>query len=228
MTIIKSKKINLFSSYSFILILIVVLSCKENEDNVNFDIEPVSPYDNPIWHPSGEVIGFNHIPIQEIHYNFGYDRPGMATYIYNEDSIGFWLINADGTDQRIALPYLLYNPLWSPDGKWITFVQKGQTFKMSFNGNHFDTTSIAPMNLNVGDYIAAWSPNCKQIAYASYNNTQSNGLWIKNLETGTNKFIDSYGRSPSWHPNTDVILYLKENSFGLYNYTLESSELFLI
>ncbi|HKJ40649.1 MAG TPA: hypothetical protein VKA27_01100, partial [Sunxiuqinia sp.] len=56
----------------YIFLFVVILSCKNDEPDTEgcpiFDIVPESPYNDPIWHPSGEIIGFNHRPIKEIHY----------------------------------------------------------------------------------------------------------------------------------------------------------------
>ncbi len=110
-----------------------MISCdKEEEPKPGFSNEPTSPYNDQVCHPSGEIIGFNHILIKEIHYNYKYDNPSMATYIYETDSAGFWLINSDGTNQRRVLLYTLGTPSGSPSGNWIAFSQGGQIFKNAF------------------------------------------------------------------------------------------------
>ena len=198
----------------FTVLLIVALSCKDNEAEIGgcpmFDIVPSPPYDDPIWHPSGEIIGFNHIPIKEIHYTYGYDCPRQARYIYDEDSVGFWLINADGTNQRRALPYSLLTPAWSPDGKWIAFSQGAQLHKMPFDGSRFDTTAIVQLTFEGRNFFPAWSPDGKWIAYneSICDDIKSCGIWITNLESGTHELIGTYGNYPSWHPYNDSLIYL--------------------
>lgn len=150
-----------------ILFLISVISCDKEEPRPGFSDEPTSPYNDPVCHPSGELIGFNHIPIKEIHYSYGYDKPGMATYIYETDSAGFWLINSDGTNQRRVLPYTLGTPSWSPDGNWIAFSQGAQIFKMPFNGSNFDTTNIQQLTDKGRNNFPSWSPDGEWIAYSS-------------------------------------------------------------
>ena len=55
----------------FTFVFFLIYSCKkENADEcIDWGVIPDAPYNDPIWHPSGEIIGFNHIPIKEIHYN---------------------------------------------------------------------------------------------------------------------------------------------------------------
>lgn len=211
----------------YILLFVILISCDIHEVGPSTDFVPSSPYDDPIWHPSGKIIGFNHTPIKEIHYNNGYDHPGMATYIYEEDSSGFWLINADGTNQRRVLPYKLFTPVWSPDGNWIAFPKRGQTFKMPFDGNQFDTTRIVQLTFEVGNYLSAWSPDDRQIAYALCDDTKPCGLWIKNLESGTDELVDPYGTYPSWHPYNDSLIYIKGDSIWLYNNILKTKQLLI-
>lgn len=155
----------------FIFFVVIFFSCKDERTGTEgcpmFDIVPDSPYDDPIWHPSGGIIGFNHRPIKEIHFTYGYDCPHQAIYIYEEDSAGFWLINADGTNQHRILPYTLTTPAWSPDGKWIAFSQGAQLYKMPFDGNQFDTTAIVQLTFEGRNFFPAWSNDGQWIAYDS-------------------------------------------------------------
>lgn len=218
-----------------ILILIsIVISCNEDNDTKllcpPYDIVPSSPYKEPIWHPGGKVIGFNHIPIKEIIYDHGYDCPRQATYQYEEDSAGFWLINKDGTNKRRILPYYLFSPRWSPDGKWIAFMKNANIYKMPFDGETFDTTSIIQLSANGRNFFPAWSPDGQRIAY---DNTDcgsatipipknSCGVLIIDANGANKKFIGK-GRMPYWS-NSNEYLFIYGTKHNLI--TGESSKFF--
>lgn len=155
----------------YLFLIVVIFSCKNRDRDKEgcpmFDIVPESPYSDPIWHPSGKIVGFNHRPIKEVHYTYGYDCPHQATYVYQEDSVGFWVINADGTNQRRILPYTLTTPAWSPDGNWIAFSKGAQLYKMPFDGTQFDTTAIEQLTFEGRNFYPAWSRDGEWIAYDS-------------------------------------------------------------
>lgn len=169
---------------------------------------PSSPYQDPIWHPSGRIIGFNQIPLREIQYHKGYACPFHATYIDKIDSIGFWLVNADGTNKRRILPYQLTNPTWSPDGKWIAFSRESQIYKMPFDGEKFNTSAMVRLTNAGRNFFPAWSPDGEWIAYDS-NSESSTGnyrIWIMDKNGDFKKYIADLGtRMPTWTNNFEII-----------------------
>ena len=60
------------SLFHFLLILIII-SCQDSEDIANCppsdQIILSSPYQDSLWHPSGEFIGFNYTPLKRIIYD---------------------------------------------------------------------------------------------------------------------------------------------------------------
>ncbi|MBL0741362.1 PD40 domain-containing protein [Chryseolinea lacunae] len=156
--------------FVIILVMLTLLSCGDDASEKNgscppFSIVPSAPYSNPIWHPNGDIIGFNHRPIKEIDYGYGKDCPLQATYTYKEDSVGFWLAGSDGTNKRRALPAMLETPVWSRDGKWIAFGFSGGIYKMPFDGAEFDTTNIILLTKSGRNFFPAWSPDDSFIAF---------------------------------------------------------------
>ncbi len=204
-----------------ILLFLMVLSCKKNTDSISgidsscpridWGIVPHPPYNGPVWHPNGEFIGFNYKPLIEIRYPYGRDCYGLQ--IFDFDSIGFWLINPDGTNMRRILPFELQNPAWSPDGKWIAFVANNQIYKMRFNGSGFDSTSLTQLTFKGRNYSPAWSPDGEWVAYDSnYQSPTGNYIIWKMEKDGSNKTkISKHGtggiREPNWSKDGKRIIH---------------------
>jgi Tol biopolymer transport system component len=201
------KRINIFLLF---LISLILITCGENENEGIAPPYPVteSPYDDPVWHPSGWIIGFNHTPIREI-----YQNKGRQFYWKSDrDSMGFWLINADGTNMRRILPYYLNTPAWSPDGKWIAFSNNAQINIMPFDGEKFDTTAIQVLTDIGNNFFPSWSPDGEWIAYDSNANSPKGQYFIWKMKNdGTSKKTISYTpnlgetRMPFWKKDFSII-----------------------
>ena len=184
---------------------------------------PTPPYNSPVWHPSGEFIGFNHIPLRRIEYPYGEHCQGDQ--YFQGDSTGFWLINPDGTNIRRIFPFTLQSPAWSPDGEWIAFcAPQGSDvniFKMRFTGTTFDTTTLVQLTFAGRNFFPAWSPDGIWIAYDS-NQDSPNGMnfiW-KMRSDGSEKLRIAYTpnqgeiRVPNWSPNGKTIAHLRYVGVG--------------
>jgi TolB protein len=177
-----------------------------------FDLTPASPYEDPIWHPTGNIIGFNHTPLQEIKYHYGFNCPRQAEYIYKQDSIGFWLINVDGTNKRQILPYKISNPVWSPDGNWLVFYKDAHIYKMPFNGQTFNTAAMVQLTTTGRNFFPTWSPDGEWIAYDSDVETSNGMKYIWKMDkNGLNKTRIAYQptegeiRMSSWASDFSII-----------------------
>lgn len=191
-------------------------SCKDNpvDDNPCGGIEPgivpSPPYNSPIWHPSGEFIGFNHTTLKSIEYPRGKDCWGDQKFA---DDAGFWLINPDGTNMRRIFPYKLQNPAWSPDGEWIAFNlpigDEVHIFKMRFTGDAFDTTSLAQLTTAGRNFFPAWSSDGQWIAYnkSICEGHNTCGIWLMDIKGQQHSFLDDYGNYPNWNPLQTEIVY---------------------
>lgn len=201
--------------------LFALSDCKDNGSDTDngklpcppFYTVPISPYDSPVWHPSGQFIGFNHTPLTRLTFPYGEHCQGRQEF--DLDSTGFWLINPDGANMRRIFPYRLLTPAWSPDGQWIAFVLGRRIFKMRFTGSTFDTTTLTQVSFGDGDFFPSWRPDGQWIAY---HNTEcgnaieppppnSCGILVVNTNTLQRNFL-GFGFMPAWQGGGGKIIYV--------------------
>lgn len=152
-----------------VFVIFFCISCKKGnvENNCIYpDIVPFQPYSDPVWHPSGKLLGFNHVPQLRV------DTNGVSPCVWymnavNFDSSGFYLLNSDGTNFRRVFKYNLTSPAWSPDGKWLAFVLNAQIYKVHFDGYKFDTANIIKLTDVGANFFPAWTPESDTIFYDS-------------------------------------------------------------
>jgi hypothetical protein len=166
------------NEFPLLWVFLFLLSCNNNNPMDGHlspcpAVVPASPYNSPIWHPSGNFIGFNYTPLKRI--TFPYGEHCTAVYEFDLNLSGFWLIDSTGTNQRRIFPYRLQTPAWSPDGQWIAFVSNAQIYKMKFTGTTFDTTSLTQLTFEGRNFFPAWSPDGEWIVYDS-NSESPNGM----------------------------------------------------
>ena len=168
----------------------------------DYGLVPTNSYWEPAWYPTGEFIGFNHMPLDEITYPKGDQCYGIQHF--NLDSLGFWIIQPDGSHLHRIYDHWLQTPRWSPDGQWIAFVEDAQIFKIRFTGVGFDTTSITQLTFSGRNFFPDWSPSGDRIVYDSDVNSDTGlkFIWIMNSDgTSKHRFTNQPARMPSWSPN---------------------------
>jgi len=210
---------------SIALLLKFLVSCDVNNNDDDKlppcppnDIVSTPPYDSPVWHPSGDFIGFNHKPLLKINYPYGEHCQGV--YEWDPQQSGFWLINTDGTNMRRIFPYKLQNPAWSPDGEWIAFVlplgDERHICKMRFNGETFDTTTLVQLTTEGRNFFPSWSPDGQWIAYDSNVDSPNRMKFIWKMKSdGTQKTRIASDptkgeiREPSWSSDDNKIVHVR-------------------
>jgi Tol biopolymer transport system component len=173
---------------------------------------PESPYGSPDWYPSGSFIGFNYLPLIRMERGCRGDCK-IVHYYWNFDSLGYWIINQDGSNQRRIFPFPLENVAWSPDSVWIAFENGGEIFKMQFTGETFDTTTVTQLTAGGNNFFPTWSPDGQWIAYDSNLNDSvgANVIWKMKADGSEKRDISQHGtgewRMPNWSPDGNHIVH---------------------
>lgn len=206
---------SLFLSFSFLIIIII--SCNKRGNNANEciipAIVPFQPYSDPVWHPNGQLLGFNHTPQAGV---FANGTPPCVWYMNSvkQDSLGFYLMNKDGTNFRRVTNFYLNTPAWSPDGNWIVFSIPPHIYKMQFDGNMFDTANIIRLTTTGGNFYPNWTANSDTIYFDSNVGTNGQGyyIWKMASDSSGKSGIPNSGRQP--FVGSDNLIYFVRGASG--------------
>ena len=99
--------------------------------------------------------------------------------------VRIWTVRADGVDLRhlTSLPGHQFNPVWSPDSRRIAFLRSddfvfgGELWVMDANGDNQEQIATP-----TGASEIAWSPDGKTIAFTSFREGESQGVWAVNAD----------------------------------------------
>jgi len=157
---------------------------------------PVYPRidDSPAWSPDGERIIYYHYGISHINIDGSYD--------INPDSVGLWMINADGTNPRLILKGMGKCARWSPDGNWIVFEMDGQIYKARIVGDKVD--SIVQLTTEGRNFFPAWSSDGRWIVYTG----DSSEIWVMRSDGTEKRRIVAEGMMPDLSPNGNYIIFV--------------------
>lgn len=160
---------------------------------------------SPVWSPDGTKIAF----ISNRNYQF-------SLYVMNEDGRNVRLV----TDKVVEL----LEPAWSPDGEKIAF-SAGITATF---GSTKPPVNIYVVNMNGSGLTQltqdsgvnrspTWSPDSKQIAFASNRDSESQTkIWVMNADGSNQREINKSFRfgagEPAWSPDGTKILFTGERA----------------
>lgn len=209
----------------FILLSIPFLfaGCKKDHshnDCITPDIVPFQPYSYPVWHPNGQLLGFNYTPLAGIGSN-GNAPCTWYSYLANPDSTGFYIMNKDGSGLKRITGYNLYDPAWSPDGNWLAFMVNAQIYKMHFTGIGFDTANIVQLTSTDANFFPSWTANSDTLYYDSNAETPAGtnfySIWkMASDGTGDIRLTQSAGVGDSRQPyvGSNGLVYFVKGSLG--------------
>lgn len=180
------------------------------------------PYGSPAWHPSGDFIGFNHRPLEEIEVALDGPCTTDVRYVYDYDSAGFWLMDPSGENMRRIFESYLSNLDWSPDGNWVAF-ESGlfgdNIYKMRFTGDGFDSISVTQLTFGEWFFVPAWSPDGNKVAFRKTRG-DSAGIWIALADGSGMKEYFGWGGAPGWLPSGKKLAYINR---GIWIESLDHS-----
>ena len=132
---------------------------------------------------------------------------------------GIYVMDTDGGNlQRLTNhPDGDFHPSWSPDGKWIAFLSRRDQVR----SKHGIAAEIYVMDASGGnpqrltndlhdDYHPSWSPDGKQIAFASVRDGNTD-IYVIDADGGNEQRLTNnplYDYSPSWSPDGERIVFI--------------------
>jgi len=157
----------------------------------------------PLWSPKGDKIAW-----------FS-DMGGNGYRIYFTDQDGL----SEATSFSIGESKLAWEATWSPDGKFIAFVDDDVRIRViNIEDGNIITADTGGSNLDRGGTDLAWSPDSKKLAYIKTvsNNFHRVMIWdseAKTITPLTDEFADAY--SPTWDNDKKHFYFLASTDVAL-------------
>jgi Tol biopolymer transport system component len=156
----------------------------------------------PSWSPDGAQIVFAGTDPEATRC-----EPGVPVgchtdiFVMNADGTGVTRLTGDSAPE--------FQPVWSPDGKWIAFVRGNQTGIYIMNGQGSDVREVASTP-DGSDFSPSWSPDGRRLVYASIRN-EDWGIFTIDLENPEEiqlEFGGGYYDDPVWSPDGRLIAFV--------------------
>ncbi len=157
----------------------------------------------PIWSPKGDQVAW-----------FS-DKggKGYALMISTQDGL------TEPKSISIGISKMAWEPTWSPDGKYIAFVDDDVRIRVvDLEKESILTADVGGINLERGSMGICWSPDSKWLAYSKTgnNNFRQVKVWSlddKKVTALTDSFADAF--SPAWDLDKEHLYFLASTDLAL-------------
>lgn len=156
----------------------------------------------PMWSPKGDKIAW-----------FSDKNGRYEVMITNQDGLG------EVESISIGESKMIWEPCWSPDGKYIAFVDDDVRIRvLDIAAKTIKTADVAGNNFERGSMGITWSKDSKFLAYAKAgaNNFRRIHIWSlkdNSARPVTNAMADAF--SPAWDRNGKQLYFLASTDLGL-------------
>lgn len=157
----------------------------------------------PIWSPKGDRLAWFS----------DRDGKGYALMLASQDGL------SAPTPIAIEESKMAWNPSWSPDGKYISFVDDDVRLRIvNLETKSIQTIDVGGTNIERGSINMVWSPDSNWIAYAKSGANNFRQIFVWSLKDQkkravTDSFADSF--SPSWDLNHKQFYFLASTEVAL-------------
>lgn len=143
----------------------------------------------------------------------------IASYVFEPSGRRIYLVSGGPTQEVVRYdadlrqfvpvqPPLPGGPVWSPDGKWVAYVDANQyMWKARPDGSEHLQLTFPPMQV----FSVAWSPDSKRIVFHSLQPGQPGKNRIVSAEGGSIQTLladqPTAENCPSWSADGDVVLF---------------------
>jgi Tol biopolymer transport system component len=160
----------------------------ETQEETRLTYEGTNSY--PTWEPGAGRIAFA-------------KGEGLGNLDEDIQSIGIYVMNADGEEVEELTDGLDIDPAWSPDGSQIAFTRLGEGIFVVDP----ETSAVDPLVLDSIAFSPTWSPDGNKLAYHSFESGEAT-IRILTIATGE---VESQveGLQPSWSPEGSRIAFTR-------------------